>query len=100
MALSFPNPSRSFDAARKGVRFIAHDGVFEVTFLVELSALMKSDKALADNAVSASRDSTQALEDQCLSAFDRQRSFIQDVARQAYSNAHHPSYTLVSSDFR
>ncbi|MGO8112649.1 DUF1488 family protein, partial [Rhizobium leguminosarum] len=30
MALAFLNQSRSFDAARNAVRFIGHDGMFQV----------------------------------------------------------------------
>ena len=33
MTLGFPNPSRSFDEVRNAVRFIGHDGMFEVPFL-------------------------------------------------------------------
>ena len=43
MTLAFPNPSRSFDDARNAVRFIGHDGMFEVRFFVEAGALAKSD---------------------------------------------------------
>ena len=45
MALNFPNPSRSFDESRKGVRFVGHDGVFEVPFFIEADALVKASKA-------------------------------------------------------
>ena len=49
MALNFPNPSRSFDAARNGVRFTGHDGLFEVSFLVEAAALAKSESGRPDD---------------------------------------------------
>lgn len=39
MTLDFPNPSRSFDEARNAVRFIGHDGMFEVPFFIEAAAL-------------------------------------------------------------
>ena len=39
MSLAFPNPSRSFDEVRNAVRFIGHDGMFEVPFFVEADAL-------------------------------------------------------------
>ena len=46
MTLAFPNPSRSFDEVRNAVRFIGHDGMFEVRFFVEAGALAKSDTEL------------------------------------------------------
>ena len=91
MALEFPNPSRSFDTARNAVRFLGHDGMFPVSFFVEVSALAKSDTAL---------QSTGASETRCLSAFDSLRKSIQDVARKAYSYRRRPSYTLTAADFR
>jgi hypothetical protein len=39
-------------------------------------------------------------EAKCLSAFDRLRGSIHDVAREAYSNNHFNSYTLSAADFR
>ena len=35
MSLSFPNRSRSYDASARRIRFIGHDGMFEVPFLVD-----------------------------------------------------------------
>ena len=46
MTLAFPNPSRSFDEVRNAVRFIGHDGMFQVRFLVEAGALEKSGTEL------------------------------------------------------
>ena len=91
MALAFPNPSRSFDTARNAVRFVGHDGMFQVLFFVEVGALTKSDSAL---------QSTGASETRCLSSFDALRKSIQDVARKAYSYRRRPSYTLTAADFR
>lgn len=42
MTLAFPNPSRSYDATGKAVRFAGPDGMFEVRFYVEVDALMKA----------------------------------------------------------
>lgn len=95
MALEFPNPSRSFDAARNAVRFLGHDGMFQVSFFVEVAALAKSDTALQSIG-----QSTGASETRCLSAFDALRKSIQDVARKAYSYRRRPSYTLTAADFR
>jgi hypothetical protein len=39
MSLAFPNPSRSYDEARRGVRFSGHDGMFEISFFVEAAVL-------------------------------------------------------------
>ena len=38
MTLAFPNPSRSFDEVRNAVRFIGHDGMFEVPFFIDADA--------------------------------------------------------------
>lgn len=91
MALSFPNPSRSFDESRKGVRFVGHDGVFEVPFFIEADALAKAGGAIAR------LDASQA---DCLSAFDRLRATIHDVARTIHASRRRSSYTLNASDFR
>lgn len=91
MNLSFPNPSRRFDAARNAVRFIGHDGLFEVVFFVEIDALAKSN---ADLQVTRGSETTY------LSAFDALRTSIQNAARRAYSNGRGNSYTLTSADFR
>lgn len=87
MTLEFPNRSRSFDEARDAVRFIGHDGMFEVPFFVETAALHR--------AVTTSQTETDFL-----TAFDAARSSIHDIARKAYSRGHRPSYTLTVADFR
>lgn len=91
MALSFPNPSRSFDEGRKAVRFIGHDGVFEVPFFIEADALAKADGTTARFDVS---------QDACLSAFDRLRATIHDVARAIHARRRSTSHILNASDFR
>lgn len=87
MTLEFPNPSRSFDEVRSAVRFIGHDGMFEVPFFVETAALPRSGR-------------TQLCERDFLTAFDSARSSIHDVAREAYSHRRQTSYTLTAADFR
>ena len=87
MTLAFPNPSRSVDQARKAVRFIGHDGMFEVPFFVEAAALSRSER-------------TQRSEADFLNAFDSARSSIHDVAREAYSHGRRTSYILTAADFR
>ncbi len=89
MALSFPNQTRNFDEQRKAVRFVGHDGLFEIQFFVEAGALTPD--------ATSERES---LEANCLSAFDRLRTSIQDVARVAYSNKRLNSYTLSAANFR
>ena len=39
MRLSFPNPSRSFDAGSSRVRFWGYDSTIEISFFVEVDAL-------------------------------------------------------------
>jgi hypothetical protein len=87
MTLEFPNRSRSFDEARKAIRFVGHDGMFEVPFFLETSALTRLG-------------TTMLSEDDFLSAFDSARGSIHDVAREAYSHGRRTSYTLTAADFR
>lgn len=85
--LPFPNRSRSYDEARKAIRFLAHDGMFEIPFFIESAALLKS----------TSPRSTEAA---CLFAFDRARSLIEEVAQSVYSSGHRPVYILTRNDFQ
>ena len=87
MSLAFPNPSRSFDEVRNAVRFIGHDGMFEVPFFIEADALSVGGSPVPSEA-------------EYLSAFDAARGSIHDVAREAYSHGRRTSYTLTSADFR
>ncbi|MCA1492154.1 DUF1488 domain-containing protein [Ensifer sp. NBAIM29] len=64
MTLSFPNPSRSFDEKRNAVRFLGHDGMFEVRFFVEAGALAIAGAELGRS---------EASESKLLSAFDALR---------------------------
>mgnify|MGYP001171399723 FL=1 len=91
MTLAFPNPSRSFDDVRNAVRFMGHDGMFQIRFFIEAGALTKSD---------AAKREAGALEAKCLAAFDALRTSIYDVAREAYSHGRRDSYTLTAADFR
>jgi hypothetical protein len=88
VTLNFPNRSRSYDAAAKRIRFVGHDGMFEVPFFVEIAAL------------SATSPATSSGEAEYLSAFDAERSSIQDVAREAYSHGRKNMYVLTRADFR
>ncbi len=91
MTLEFPNRSRSFDDVRNAVRFVGHDGMFEVRFFVEADALTPSDPELRRAGV---------VETNSLSAFDAQRVSIHDIARKAYSSGRRDTYTLTAADFR
>ncbi|MDG4903504.1 MULTISPECIES: DUF1488 domain-containing protein [unclassified Mesorhizobium] len=91
MTLAFPNPSRSFDETRIAVRFMGHDGMFQIRFFIEAGVLTKSHIAKGEAG---------ALEAKCLSAFDALRTSIYDVAREAYSHDRRDSYTLTVADFR
>jgi hypothetical protein len=91
VALAFLNQSRSFDAARNAVRFVGHDGMFQVLFFIEVGALAKSDTAL---------QRTGPSETNWLSLFDALRNSIQDVAHKAYSYRRRAFYTLTAADFR
>lgn len=87
MPLAFLNPSRSFDDARRGIRFSGHDGMFEIAFFVEAAVL-------------AGPSRRPLSEQQYLQAFDAMRPSIQDVAREMYANHHHHTNTLTADDFR
>ena len=88
MTLEFPNISRSYDSALQRVRFSAYDGVFEVPFFVEVDALA---------GLASPPASTEAG---YLSAFDKAREAIQDVACHVYKRGRKTMYVLTSSDFK
>jgi hypothetical protein len=88
MALMFPNASRSYDETRRGIRFVGHDGMFEIPFFVEIGAFPLK----ANGESSSERD--------FLAAFDAARESIQSVAREAYANSRKNRYVLTPSDFQ
>lgn len=87
MTLEFPNSSRSFDASRKAIRFVGHDGMSEVRFFIEANALPAPGQPAND-------------EDAYLSAFDAARNEILNAARRAYSSNQRNSVTLTVADLR
>ena len=91
MTLAFPNPSRSYDETRKAVRFTGHDGMFEVRFFVDVSALSDQNREAFSN---------RTPEAACLSAFDDARNSIQAAARKAYSKGRNNTFTLSAADLR
>ena len=88
MALIFPNRSRSFDETRRTVRFLGYDGMFEVPFAVQASALLGS---------ASSAD----IEADCLAAFDALRDRIYAVAQRVYTRGRGTTITTITpADFR
>ena len=89
--LSFPNPSRSYDATTNGVRFWGYDGALEVSFFIEENALAKISPR------------TKANQGGLLNIFGANRDRICTVAANIYSRrrkaSHIFSYTLTDSDF-
>ena len=85
--LTFLNPSRSYDPTRRCVRFVGHDGMFEIPFTVEADVLAKGRPDPFDSEASY------------LVAFDKVRGSIQDVAREAYSHGRKTIYALTLADF-
>jgi hypothetical protein len=87
MALSFPNISRSYDAARDRVRFWGHDNAIEVPFFVEVSALFRLFPKAKNG------------EDDVLAAFDAGIERIHQVAGRLYSPGRRSFYVLAATDF-
>src|SRR5947209_327982 len=87
MALTFPNPSRSFDATRRAVRFWGHDSAMEASFFVAETALRRLAPDVA-------RD-----EGGLLAVFDTHRDAILAVAAKVYARGRKGSYDLVDADF-
>ena len=87
--LSFPNPSRDFIRSKKQVHFIGYDSVLEISFFLEMDALLKLQPNLDDS------------ESAILQAFDNARQRIQEVASQVYKSRPNLSFTyhLVPADF-
>lgn len=64
--------------------------MFEVSFFVEVEALVRSSAGLR---------SMELSEEIYLSTFDSARRSIENVAREAYSSGRQTSYTLCLADF-
>lgn len=86
MALNFPNQSRSYDGAHERIRFIGHDGVFEIAFFVEIEALAKTTKNMARN------------ETGYLLAFDAERGLIERLASKLYSRGRNAMIVLTAAN--
>ncbi|MFP5075674.1 DUF1488 family protein [Rhizobium sp. YIM 134829] len=72
MPLSFINPSRSFDPRRSSIRFVGHDGLKQILFLLPVALFHQEG-------VSPNR-----LERDYLLAFDRFKGRIFETAIAAY----------------
>ena len=87
MALDFPNPSRSYDATLRAVRFWGHDGAIEASFFVNRDALKQIQPGICLD------------EEGLLSAFDRQRNMIHTTATKVYRRGRKALYELLPDDF-
>ncbi len=89
MKLSFPNPSRNFDATTNGVRFWGYDSAIEIVFFVEAAALKKLCPDVSD------------VEESLLKAFDAVTKQIHEVAELVYTRGSKRLYAcrLAAEDF-
>ena len=87
MSITFPNPSRSYDAGIRAVRFWGYDSAMEASFFVSLAALHAIEPRMTDDETSI------------LTAFDHHRDRICDTAARVYARGHKGSYDLNRSDF-
>jgi hypothetical protein len=87
MALNFPNPSRSYDATLRAVRFWGHDGAMEASFFVNQDALQRIQPGM--------RFDERGL----LGAFDCHRDLIHATAAKVYRRGRKALYELISDDF-
>ena len=89
MKLSFPNPSRSFDASKNRVLFWGYDKTVEISFFVELDALKRLCPEMS------------SVETGFLQAFDSARTRIYEVADKIYGSGAKRSfaYVLTAKDF-
>jgi hypothetical protein len=88
MSLSFPNPSRTYDAPRRRIRFWGYDQSMEVTFFVEEEAIFKLCPKTPD------------VEAGILAAFDTVRERINAVADRMYApKSRRAFYLLAAYDF-
>ena len=87
--LDFPNPSRSFDAAKNRVRFWGYDSALEISFFVEADALKRLCPEMS------------GVEAGFLKAFDAARARIHEVANKAYERGSKGTYAyiLAAGDF-
>jgi hypothetical protein len=85
--LNFPNSSRSYDGARRRIRFWGHDGAAEIPFFIEEAALLRIAPGTAGG------------ETALLASFDVNRERILLAARKVYQRSRKGRYELIASDF-
>jgi len=86
--LSFPNASRSYDAAHKWVRFWAYDESLEIPFFVDAAALQPAAGTDGHDEVSI------------LKNFDDRWESICAAAERVYSRRSRGSYLLTADDLK
>lgn len=74
MTLTFPNPARSYDETKRRVRFLGHDGLFQISFFLPIEIL------------TVGLSSRSPTERDYLSAFDSMRNHILEIAQKAYAS--------------
>jgi hypothetical protein len=89
MALNFPNLSRSFEARQNRVQFWGYDSAIEITFFLDVDALMKISPDAG------------AAETGLMDAFDCALDQIHQIARKVYERSRNQScvYVLAAADF-
>jgi hypothetical protein len=87
MTINFPNPSRSYDATLRAVRFWGHDGAMEASFYVNEDALKRIQPGLRSD------------EAGILAVFDSHRDLIHRAAAKVYRRRRKGSYELIPADF-
>lgn len=87
MTISFPNSARSYDETKQRIRFLGHDGMFEIKFFISADALC----AEKSRRTSSERD--------YLEAFDTMRGKILDVAKKVYARHRQATIMLDARDF-
>ena len=89
MRLSFPNPSRCFDASSRRVCFWGYDRTIEISFFVEMEALKRLCPDMSE------------VESGFLQAFDAARNRIYQIADKVYAHGGRAScaYILTAENF-
>ena len=88
MTISFPNPSRAYDASRRAIRFWGYDQSMEASFFVSAEALQRLKPGTSSN------------EAALLEAFDSNRQLICKAAAKVYGRGRNGfSHQLGPSDF-
>jgi hypothetical protein len=87
MSLSFPNTSRSYDPARRRVRFFGRDSAAEIPFFIEEDALFRLNPRMKND------------ESAKLATFDSMRARIEAAATGAHARGPRSFYVLAAMDF-